>query len=92
MEDAADRSGVYVLPLSSFLEYIGYTSKRLVYSPTKEYPGVLTNGAKSLHVNGTLGRRESSAAISGAFSTRRTKPMISTGRTSRLYEAKTTDE
>jgi len=92
MEDAADRSGVYVLPLSSFLQYIGYTSKRLVYSPTKEYPGVLTNGAKSLHVNGSLGRRESSAAISNAFSTRRKKPMVSGGRTSHLYETKSTEE
>ena len=92
MEDAANSNGVYVLPLASFLEYIGYSSKRLVFTPTKPFPGVLTNGAKSPRVNGRVGSRESSASISGAFSARRQKPTVSTGRTSRLYTVPKSDE
>ncbi len=92
MKDAAESNGVYVLDLASFLEYTGYTSKRLVFTPTKKYPGILPNGAKSLSVNGSLGRRESSGTTSGAFTTRRRKPLVSTGSTSKLYSTPSTDE
>lgn len=92
MIKAAENNGVYVLSLSSFLDYIGYTSKRLVFTPTKKFPGVLANGAKSLTVNDSLGSRESSAAVSGAFSKRRQKPMVSTGHTSKLYANPGRDE
>jgi hypothetical protein len=92
MEDAANSNGVYVLPLDSFLEYIGYSSKRLVFTPTKPFPGVLTNGAKSPRVNGRIGSRESSASISGAFSARRQKPSVSMGQTSKLYSAPRPEE
>lgn len=85
MERAAENSGVYVLNLASFLDYVGYSSKSLTYSPTKRFPGSLANGALSRGVNATRGNRESSAAISGAFSTRRQKPLVSTGATSKLY-------
>jgi hypothetical protein len=92
MTDAAENNGVYVLSLSSFLDYIGYTSKRLVFTPTKRFPGVLANGAKSGVVNGALGNRESSGTTSGAFSKRRSRPMISTGTTSKLYQNSNADE
>jgi hypothetical protein len=92
MTDAAENNGVYVLSLSSFLDYIGYTSKRLVFTPTKRFPGVLANGAKSGAVNGALGSRESSGTTSGAFSKRRSRPMISTGTTSKLYQNSNADE
>ena len=92
MEDAANSNGVYVLPLDSFLEYIGYSSKRLVFTPTKPFPGVLTNGAKSPRVNGRIGSRESSASISGAFSARRQKPSVSMGHTTKLYSAPRQEE
>lgn len=85
LEDEAKGNGVYVLELERFLEYVGYTSKRLVYSPTKDYPAYLPNGAKSLSVNGALGSRESSGVTSGVFSKRRRKPMVSLGQTSKLY-------
>ena len=85
MEDEAKGNGVYVLELDKFLEYVGYTSKRLVYSPTKDYPAFLPNGARSLSVNGALGSRESSGVTSGAFSKRRSKPMVSLGQTTKLY-------
>lgn len=85
LEDEAKGNGVYVIELDKFLEYVGYTSKRLVYSPTKDYPAYLPNGAKSLSVNGALGSRESSGVTSGAFSNRRKRPMVSLGQTSKLY-------
>ena len=85
MEDEAKGNGVYILELDKFLEYVGYTSKRLVYSPTKDYPAYLPNGAKSLSVNGALGERVSSGVTSGTFSKRRTKPMVSLGHTTKLY-------
>ena len=85
MEDEAKGNGVYVLELDKFLEYVGYTSKRLVYSPTKDYPAFLPNGARSLSVNGALGSRDSSGVTSGAFSKRRSKPMVSLGQTTKLY-------
>jgi hypothetical protein len=85
MEDVAKGNGVYVMELDKFLEYVGYTSKRLVYSPTKDYPAYLPNGAKSLSVNGALGSRESSGVTSGAFSKRRAKPLVSLGQTTKLY-------
>jgi hypothetical protein len=85
MEDVAKGNGVYVMELDKFLEYVGYTSKRLVYSPTKDYPAYLPNGAKSLSVNGALGSRESSGVTSGAFSKRRSKPLVSLGQTTKLY-------
>lgn len=85
MEDAARNNGVYIVKLKSFLEYNGYSSKRLVYTPTRDFPGILVNGAKSLRVNGSLGRRSSSAAISGTYAERKSKPLVSTGHTSKLY-------
>lgn len=85
LEDEAKGNGVYVLELDKFLEYVGYTSKRLVYSPTKDYPAYLPNGARSLSVNGALGSRQSSGVTSGAFSKRRAKPLVSLGQTTKLY-------
>lgn len=82
----AEYNGVYVISLSSFLDYIGYSSKSMVFSPTKPFPGKLTNGAASLSVNGSRGGRESSAAIGGKFSERKPAPMESIGATSKLYQ------
>ncbi len=88
MKTAAENNGVYLLNLSSFLDYIGYSRKRLVWTPTSKFPGVLANGAKSLGVNTTLGSRQSSAAISGAYSSglkAKRKPSQSMGATTGLY-------
>ena len=88
MVRAAENNGVYLLNLSSFLDYIGYSRKRLVWTPTSKFPGVLANGAKSLGVNTTLGARQSSAAISGAYSSglgTKRKPAPSSGATTGLY-------
>lgn len=85
MKESALSNGVYVISLGSFLEYIGYSRKRLAWSPTEPFPGKLSNGAKSSSVNAGLGSRESSAAISGAFSSRKKVNATSTGHVSGLY-------
>lgn len=86
MREAAENNGVYLLSLSSFLDYIGYSRKRLAWTPTQDFPGLLANGSKSATVNAPIGRRQSSAAIGGTYSSRRTKPLVSTGSTSKLYQ------
>ena len=92
MTDAAENNGVYVISLSSFLDYIGYSSKSLTYSPTKRFPAVLANGAASTKTKPGIGARSSSAAISGAFSTRKARPLVSNGATSKLYRNTNGDE
>lgn len=85
MKESALSNGVYVISLSSFLEFIGYSKKRLAWSPTEPFPARLVNGARSSSVNAGLGSRESSAAISGAFSARRKPNSTSTGAVSGLF-------
>lgn len=85
MNQLADASGVYVVSLTNFLEYIGYTKKRLAWSPTDPYPARLVNGAKSTSITAGLGARESSSSISGAFSGRSKQTDSSTGNVSRLF-------
>ncbi len=78
MEEAATDNGVYVLSLSRFLDYIGYSRKSLAWSPTKPFPVTLPNGAKSRSVNASVGTRQSSSANSGAVSGNSRRPMYST--------------
>jgi len=92
MEQAATDNGVYVLSLSRFLDYIGYSRKSLAWSPTKPFPANLPNGAKSSSVNATFGSRQSSAAISGSVNGRSPKRLPSTGSTSALYKNTNTQE
>jgi len=86
LEQAATDNGVYVLSLSRFLDYIGYSRKSLAWSQTRPFPATLPNGAKSTSVNATFGSRQSSAVISGAFSGAPKRPLTSTGATSGLYK------
>jgi hypothetical protein len=86
LEQAATDNGVYVLSLSRFLDYIGYSRKSLAWSQTRPFPATLPNGAKSTSVNATFGSRQSSAVISGAFSGGSKRPLPSTGATSSLYK------
>lgn len=98
LEDEAKGNGVYVMELDKFLEYVGYTSKRLVYSPAKDYPANLPNGAKSLTVIGARDPFEDAGTSSAtnftepmislghtAFSPRRKKATVSRGQTTELY-------
>ncbi|MCA9033704.1 MAG: hypothetical protein KDA91_01180 [Planctomycetaceae bacterium] len=85
MREAALSNGVYVISLGSFLEYIGYSRKKLAWNPIDPFPATLSNGAKSSTVNGALKSRQSSAAISGAYSGRRKANSTSTGQVSGLY-------
>lgn len=82
----AEYNGVYVISLSSFLDYIGYSSKSLVFSPTKPFPGKLSNGASSPSVNAKVGRRDTVAPVSGKYSNRGAAPTPSLGATSKLYQ------
>ncbi len=82
----AEYNGVYVISLSSFLDYIGYSSKSLVFSPTKPFPGKLSNGASSPSVNSKVGSRDTVAPVSGKYSARGAKPTPSLGATSKLYQ------
>jgi hypothetical protein len=85
MKESALSNGVYVISLSSFLEFIGYSKKRLAWTPTDPFPARLSNGARSTSVNAGLGSRESSGAISGAYSERRKPNPPSTGAVSGLF-------
>lgn len=85
MKEAAQNHGVFVINLSSFLEFIGYTKKRLAWTPTDPFPGKLANGAKSRNVTAGLGDRTSSAVISGAFSSRGKASTSSSGHVSGLF-------
>lgn len=84
----AEFNGVYIVSLSSFLDYIGYSRGSLVYSPssTLPFPGKLANGAASSGVNASSGSRQSSAVISSKFSERQSRPMESLGATSKIYQ------
>jgi len=86
MEELALSHGVYVISLSSFLEFIGYTKKVATWTPDEVFPVTLANGAKSSSTSAGLGQRSSSAAISGAFSSRRKARSFSTGQTSKMYK------
>lgn len=84
----AEKKGIYEVGLSTFLEHIGYNRKQVSWTPENEepFPGILTNGARSARVNGSMGNRASSAAISGVYSGRRRQQPVSTGTTSKYYK------
>ena len=91
LRDAALEHGVYVVSLSSFLEFLGYSRKRIAWKPGQEFPGRLANGAYSnsvntvLDINTALGNRVSTGTTSGKYSGRR-RVKQSTGQTSKLYK------
>lgn len=85
MQEAAENSGVYVLNLASFLDYVGYSSKSLTYSPTKPFPGKLPNGALSRGSNASSGNRESISPVTGLHSKNPRRPLVSTGATSKIF-------
>lgn len=86
LKEKALEKGVYVVSMSSFLEYIGYTRKRLTWKHGQAYPGVLSNGAKSARVNSSFGNRTSGTITSGRYSTNRRPATQSTGQTSKVFE------
>lgn len=89
MEEVATDNGVYVLSLSRFLDYIGYSRKSLAWSPTKPFPLTLPNGAKSRSVEASIGSRQASTGAEQALRDKFLPParrrLPSTGATSALY-------
>jgi hypothetical protein len=93
MEQVATDNGVYLLSLSRFLDYIGYSRKSLVWSPTRKFPATLPNGGLSEVVHPTFGeksgasiRPDSLGSVSGLYMKRKAQQPVSMGSTSSLYE------
>ena len=90
LTNEAENRGVYELGLATFLEHIGYSRKQLAWKPESPFgfPGKLTNGARSATVGGTVGRRQSSAAVSSLFTKRKRPPVVSSGAISEAYRSR----
>ena len=86
LQKAAENHGVFEVGLSTFLEYMGYRRKNLMFRTGNAYPRHLANGARSPRVGSTFGNRASSAAISGAFSNRKVHRVPSQFPVSKLYQ------
>jgi len=86
MRQEARLHGIRIVPLSDFLNYIGYKPKRRLYRPGVDTKYNLKAGAASTAVNQPLGDISSSGQVSGSFSrTKTTQPQTSSGQTSKLF-------
>lgn len=85
MKNAALNHGVYVISLSNFLEWIGYSRKNIAFKPGDRFPGFLPNGGASSTVMSEPRRQSSMATVSGLFSTPGRKPHEANGAVSGLY-------
>ncbi len=92
MDNAALNHGVYVISLSNFLEWIGYSRKNIAFKPGDKFPGFLTNGGLSSTVSGKPRPQPSPATVSGIFSKPGRKPQASNGAVSGLYANPSDDE
>lgn len=87
MREQALASGVYVISLTSFLEYLGYSRKQLDWNPTAdEFPTTLPNGGKSTAADAKFRQSFNSAPISGLFLPRKKVQAESTGSVSGLFK------
>ncbi|MCH2210790.1 MAG: hypothetical protein MK110_05775 [Fuerstiella sp.] len=82
----AENHGVYEIGLSTFLEFLGYTRKRVVWRAGQEFSARLVNGAKSRSVNASIGNRVSGGTVSARYSSRRTPRPTAAGTVSALYK------
>lgn len=90
MRKEARLYGVRIIPLNSFLDYIGYKSKRRLFKPGDNRGYNLKAGAASTGVNEPLGDRSSSGQVSGSYGapSRAVPPQTSSGTTSKLFGGK----
>lgn len=92
MKNAALNHGIYVVSLSSFLEYIGYSRKNIAFIDGNPFPGILNNGALSTSITSKPRRESSTARVSGLYQKYEhkppvvTKPPQSNGATSGLFQ------
>lgn len=89
MRKEARLYGVRIIPLNSFLDYIGYKPKRRLFRPGDNRPYNLKAGAASASVDQPLGDFSSSGQVSGRFGQSQTlPPNTSSGQTSKLFGGK----
>lgn len=89
MRKEARLYGVRIIPLNSFLDYIGYKPKRRLFRPGDNRPYNLKAGASSAAVDQPLGDISSSGQVSGSFGGSKTlPPNTSSGQTSKLFGGK----
>jgi hypothetical protein len=81
----AENHGVYEIGLATFLEFLGYTRKRVAWRAGQEFNARLVNGARSRTVNGSVGQRLSTGVVSGAYAPRRGPRAESQGAVSELF-------
>ncbi|MCH2201745.1 MAG: hypothetical protein MK102_07235 [Fuerstiella sp.] len=86
LQKQAENHGVYEIGLSTFLELLGYTKKRVAWRAGQEFRARLVNGAKSRSVDATIGNRVSSGAVSARYSSRKTPRPTAAGTVSALYK------
>jgi type II secretory pathway pseudopilin PulG len=86
MRQEARLHGIRIVPLSDFLNYIGYKPKRRLFRPGFDTKYNLKSGAASVGVNQPLGDISSSGQVSGSFNKSKTsQPQTSSGQTSKLF-------
>jgi hypothetical protein len=89
MRNEARLYGVRIIPLSAFLDFIGYKPKRRLFRPGESRPFTLKAGAASVGIDNTATDRLSSGATSGSYSkSKRLPPQSSTGTTSKTFGPK----
>lgn len=86
MKNAALNHGVYVISLSSFLEYVGYSRKNVAFVPGNKFPGFLSNGGNSTSVSSAPRRQASMQSVSGIYSKPGRKPPESNQGVSGLFQ------
>ena len=86
MKNAALNNGVYVISLSSFLEYVGYSRKNIAFSPGGKFPGFLSNGGNSTSVSAVPRRPASTNGVSAIYLKPGRKPPESNQGVSGLFQ------
>jgi hypothetical protein len=87
MRKEARLYGVRIIPLSAFLDFIGYKPKRRLFRPGEPY--TLKSGAASVGIDATATDRISTGPVSGSYSRGKgLPPQSSTGPTSKVFGAK----
>lgn len=86
LQQQAENHGVYEISLATFLEFLGYTRKRVAWRAGQSFSVPLVNGAKSRSVDASAGSRVSLGKVSDLYSSRRLPQTTSQGAVSQLYK------
>ncbi|MDZ4685127.1 MAG: hypothetical protein SH850_08555 [Planctomycetaceae bacterium] len=78
--------GVRIIPLSAFLDFIGYKPKRRLFRPGQNRPYTLKSGAASVGIDESAVDRSSAGQVSGSYSrSKRLPPQSSSGPTQKVF-------